>query len=153
MQKNIRKELVVKVHLHCTLSQFNNFKQSHGLSSVSILLSHAVCFPPSSGHAQSLVCRRLPGLLIGRLQWPKYQKQNELKPTPTSLTSTLILSIKTRTRTCVCFPGLPLFFLPLISGSSISVMFMLKLTVSVAPDSLEESLKEQIMKHVSILRS
>lgn len=45
--------------------------------------------------------------------------------------------------TSCCFPGLPLFFLPLISGSSISLMLILKLTASVAPDSLDESLKNK----------
>ena len=45
--------------------------------------------------------------------------------------------------TSCCFPGLPLFFLPLISGSSISLMLILKLTASVAPDSLDESLKKK----------
>lgn len=48
----------------------------------------------------------------------------------------------TCSRTCACFPGLPLFFFPFTSGSSISLMFILKPTVSVAPDSLDESLRE-----------
>lgn len=45
--------------------------------------------------------------------------------------------------TRACFPGRPLFFLPLISVSSSSLMFMLKPTASVAPDSLDESLGEE----------
>lgn len=40
-----------------------------------------------------------------------------------------------------CFPGLPLFFFPFTSGSSISLMLILKPTASVAPDSLDESLR------------
>lgn len=45
--------------------------------------------------------------------------------------------------TRACFPGRPLFFLPLSSVSSISLMFMLKPTASVAPDSLDESLEDR----------
>lgn len=63
----------------------------------------------------------------------------------------LISSFLTRTpltqnRTGACFPGLPLFFLPFTSGSSISLMLILKPTASVAPDSLDESLKARNTK-------
>ena len=48
--------------------------------------------------------------------------------------------IHTESLTCCCFPGLPLFFFPFTSGSSISLMLMLRLTASGAADSLDESL-------------
>lgn len=65
--------------------------------------------------------------------------QHKQTPNPT-VKRALQKTSKTHTR--ACFPGLPLFFLPLISVSSISLMFILKPTASVAPDSLDESLRE-----------
>lgn len=50
--------------------------------------------------------------------------------------------ISFETLTGSCFPGLPLFFFPFASGSSISLMLILKPTASVAPDSLDESLRD-----------
>lgn len=63
----------VFTHLHGTLAQFDHFKQSDRVSAVSIMLSHAVCFPSPSGHSHSLVCWRFSRLLIGCLWGGKCQ--------------------------------------------------------------------------------
>lgn len=123
-------------YLHGALSQFHHLEQSDGISAVPVVLSNAVRLAPPSRHHHGFVCRRLPGLLAGRLR-AEIKKKTQLE---TEGTNTLDVI---GTLTTGCFPGLPLFFFPFISGSSISLMFKLKPTPSAAPDSLEESLKQQ----------
>lgn len=65
----------------------------------------------------------------------------------------LIFSILAQTHTGACFPGLPLFFLPFTSGSSISLMLILRPTASVAPDSLDESLRAEYKTHMTHMHS
>lgn len=135
-------------HLHGALAQLDHLEQSDGVAAIAVVLSDAVGLASTPGDAHRLVCRRLAGLLVGRLlrqrgRGGRKQDKKRLKKTKRrrqQLAQTRRCQKNPVALTRACFPGRPLFFLPLISVSSISLMFMLKPTASVAPDSLDESL-------------